>query len=182
MGMYTGFRFKGIIKKEYREDIKKAINDIKGAWGNCEHEELKKFDEIDRSFFIPFGGLCYMPNCWEESESEEATDGFKRYFNETTGLLCFQCSLKNYESTIEYFIKNIVPIVCDKLIHCEKLYEEWDVSNLYELKDGTVKQLDYGIRYRYEEDWFSYGVTQSDKKDKNILYKNFDFTKENEYR
>ncbi|ETJ15833.1 hypothetical protein Q604_UNBc4C00189G0002, partial [human gut metagenome] len=31
MGMYTGFRFKGIIKKEYCEDIKKAINDIEGA-------------------------------------------------------------------------------------------------------------------------------------------------------
>lgn len=182
MGMYTGLRFKGIIKNEYREDVKKAITDIEGAWGNCEHEELKKFDKVDRSFCIPFGGLSYMPDCWEESENENATNGFGRYFNETTGLLCFQCSLKNYEDTIEYFIEKVIPVICEKLIHCEVLYEEWEVSELYEFKEGIVTQLDYGIRYSQEENLFSYGGIQSDKKDKNILYENFDFTTESKYR
>lgn len=178
MGMYTGFRFKGIIKKEYREDIKKALNDFKEVWKNCEHEELKKFYEVDYSSFIPFGALCYMPNCWEESDSEEATNGFEQYFNEKNGLLCFQCSLKDDE-TIEYFIEKIIPIICKKLIHCEELYEQSNVSDLYELKGGILKKLDYGIRYREEDYYFSDNVTQTDK---NILYENFDFTKENKYR
>ncbi|AQS10588.1 hypothetical protein CLOBY_27330 [Clostridium saccharobutylicum] len=189
MGMYTGFRFKGVIKKEYREDIIKMLSE--GDWSECVSSVLLDFDNADRSPAIPFGTICYMPDCWEEDTGEKdeygeilkATNGFERYFNKETGLLCFQCSLKNYESTIEHFIEKIIPVICEQLIHCEKLYEEWDVSNLYELKDGKVKQLDYGIRYEDDEYIsFSYSRKLSERKDVNIKYEEFDFTKENSYR
>ena len=47
----------------------------------------------------------------------------------------FQCSLKNYDDTIEYFLENIVTKICSKLLHCEVLYEEYENSTLYELSD-----------------------------------------------
>lgn len=185
--MYTGLRFKGFVKEEYREDIELLLNDSKG-WNACKHEELLEFAKFDRSRFIPFGALSYMPDCWEGEPYDKEnpwdcpdTDGFDRKFNKETGYWSFQCSLKNYEGEIEYFISKIVPLICSKVVHCEEFYEEWDVSNLYELEDGKINELDYGIRYA-EEDWFSYGGTKSDKKDKNILYENFDFTTGNKYR
>ncbi|WP_252249156.1 hypothetical protein [Clostridium sp. VAP23] len=182
MGMYTGFRFKGIIKAEYRGDISRMLDGC--DWSECVSPVLQNFDKVDRSHFIPFGTICYMPDSWEEDTGEKdkygeilkAAHGFERYFNKDTGLLCFQCSLKNYESTIEYFIEKIIPVICDELIHCEDLYEEWEVSSLYELKDGYVNKLDYGIRY-YEE-----GYSRKQAENKNISYETFDFTKENKYR
>ena len=94
MGMYTGFRFKGLIKEEYRNDIEIMLED--GEWNNCEHEILKEYSKVNRSSFIPFGSLAYMPDCWEGEPYYEdqpwnckATNGFERYFNKETGLLCF---------------------------------------------------------------------------------------------
>ena len=47
MGMYTGFRFKGLIKEEYRNDIEIMLED--GEWTNCEHEILKEYSKVSRS-------------------------------------------------------------------------------------------------------------------------------------
>ena len=41
MGMYTGLRFKGIIKKQYRREISIMFN--KGDWESCETPILKDF-------------------------------------------------------------------------------------------------------------------------------------------
>lgn len=183
MGMYTGLRFKAIIKKEYRDDINQLINDSNETWRVCKNEVLKSFDTINRSDFIPFGPLCYMPNCWENPENEEATDGFERYFNKATGLLCFQCSLKNYNNTIEYFINNIASLICEELIHCEVLYEEFSTSTFYELKCGKIEAVDYGIEYDDEDDDYSNWYRTKFGEDNNyIRYKDFDFTKDNKYR
>lgn len=180
MGMYTGLRFKGTIKEEYRKDIKKMLIDG-GNWNNCRDEELKKFDDISRSSLIPFGGLDYTPDCWETDDDKDA-DGFERYFNDETGLLCFQCSLKNYERTIEYFIYNIMPIICDELIHCEKLYEEDEVSTLYKLNDGLIVELDCGIKYGLDNMNDLWCMYKNEPEDGNIMYDDFDFSGENKYR
>jgi hypothetical protein len=126
-----------------------------------------------------------MPGCWEEEtglkneygwDIAKGTNGFERYFNENTGLLCFQCSLKNYDDTIEYFLEKVIPVICDKTIHVEYLYEEFDVSILYELINDKIIDTNKGISYS------SYNDEEYINEDNVINYCDFDFTLENEYR
>ena len=49
MGMYTGLRFKGIIKKQYRREISIMFN--KGDWESCETPILKEFSKKSRSSY-----------------------------------------------------------------------------------------------------------------------------------
>lgn len=145
MGMYTGIRFKGYVKPEFREGFE--IVALNGEWENHQDAVIKKFGEIGRSGFIPRGMLCYMPNEWED-ENEEATEGFERAYDKETGYWAFQCSLKNYENEIEEWFK-IVPRFIERIEHLEYFYEEWDYSEQYDLVDGEVKLIndkfkDYG--------------------------------------
>lgn len=161
-----------------------------GEWNNCEHEILKEYSKVSRSSFIPFGNLVYMPDCWEGEPYYEdqpwdckATNGFERYFNKETGLLCFQCSLKNYDDTIEYFLENIVTKICSKLLHCEVLYEEDEISTLYELSDCKLTQKEYGIKYKDDDEYESiFPIPKEEKEDKNIWYYDFKYDIEKEYR
>lgn len=164
MGMYTGLRFKGIIKEEYRDDINTLINNEECyEWGSLNHELFKEYDKVSRSSFIPFGGLSYMPDSWEEEigrkdeygyEITKDTDGFDRKFDINTGLLTFQCSLKDYDSTIEYFLNNILVVICEKAYHIEELYEESSISTMYKIEKGILITLDKGIRYNeYDKDY-----------------------------
>ena len=183
MGMYTGFRFKGIIKHKYRKDIYDVIYGNK-EWKDCENNVFKEFSKIDRSLMLPNGRSAYLPDCWYKTENHfesEATHGFELYFNNITGLLCFQCEVKNYEP-IDYFIKNVVPIICSKLIHCESLYEENEVSTLYKLLDGNTIKKDYGIRYEDDECESIFPIQKEEKEDKNIWYYNFKYDIEKDYR
>lgn len=154
MGMYTGLRFKGIIKLECRKDIDAVINsDI--HWKQCENSVLKSFGYMERASMIPFGALAYMPDSWETMKEGGtdwrdmiATDGFDLSFNKDTGRLTFQCSLKNYNDEIDIFISNVIPEICESVEHCEEYYEEDDVSDLYYLEDGEMVRYE-GIRYRF---------------------------------
>lgn len=110
-----------------------------------------------------------------------ATDGFERYFNKETGLLCFQCSLKNYDDTIEIFLNTVAKEIVQESIHIEVLYEEDSVSTMYDIAYGELKQLDYGIRY--ENDDYDYCLFCKPKKNEiNIYYEDYDFTKEDKWR
>lgn len=193
MGMYTGLRCKIIAKKEYIEDIKELLT--KSEWRKCSNSLFKNFGDISRADCIPYGSLSYMPDCWEESngnnsenwwENLKDANGFDLAFYPETGLWCFQCSLKNYESTIEYFIDNILNEITEKIIHLEYLYEESDVSTLYEINgnDGKskIKPLDYGIRYQVNDEYYELYKQKGDGKEKNIEFADYDFTKESRFR
>lgn len=192
MGMYTGLRFKAIIKKEYREDID-IILKSKNSWEDCSHELFKDYSKVSRSDYIPFGSPAYMPEVWEGEPYDEekpwncrATNGFDRYFNKETGLLCFQCSLKNYDSTIELFLNKVAKVIIDKTIHIEVLYEEDEVSTLYNIENNNIKELDYGIRYsEYYNELPIWGYDDSELKENNevnVCYEDYDFSKDEEYR
>lgn len=150
MGMYTGLRCKVKVKKEYIEDV--GVLMYTHDWNNCKHDILKEYAKVSRANFIPFGALCYMPDEWEYETVEDgltisnATDGFDTKLDKRTGEWSFQCSLKNYDSTIEKFIITLSLIV-DEIYHLEKLYEEDEESILYELKDGKITKMQNGIRY-----------------------------------
>lgn len=153
MGMYTGLRFKGIVKEEFRKGFE--IIALNGDWESHNNPRLKQFGEVDRASFIPCGSLAYMPDEWEEGEypDEVATDGFNRTYDEDTGYWAFQCSLKNYSNTIEMFFK-LLPYFIESIEHCEYFYEEFDWSWKYELIDGEVRKtssefIQYNDYYDY---------------------------------
>ncbi|WP_340032549.1 hypothetical protein NSQ20_11840 [Paenibacillus sp. FSL K6-1122] len=158
MGMYTGLRCKVIVKPEFRQEFEFLNNEVQYEWTESNIDFLKEYGEYSRATFIPRGGLSYMPDCWEDVPKNEngdrdwrnasPTDGFNREFNKETGLWTFQCSLKNYESTIEYFLDNVLSIVVETIIHLEYYYEEWDKSIMFELIDGQItKSVKEGIKY-----------------------------------
>ena len=141
MGMYTGIRFKGIVKPEFRKELIGIA--MFGEWENANSEIFQEFGKLDRSGFIPCGALCYMPNGWDDGKfpHAEATDGFSRTYHEDTGYGSFQCSLKNYNYEIEQFFK-IIPKFIEKIEHLEYYYEEWEYSEKYDIIDGEVVLVD----------------------------------------
>lgn len=161
MGMYTGIRFKGVVKPEFRKDFRDIA--MGGMWEESNDERFKEYSTIDRYSFIPCGALAYMPDSWEEDYINDngarelefgeyfrkvATDGFERQYNENTGYWAFQCSLKNYSDTIEYFFE-LIPYFVESIEHLEYFYEEWRYSTKYELINGKVLATDINfIDYR----------------------------------
>lgn len=150
MGMYTGLRFKAVIKEKYCEPIKDMIEN-QLSWEDIvnkypEFSFAKKYSEYNRADFIPYGSLAYMPDEWE---SEKGKLEFERRFDETTRMLIFQCSLKNYEYTIEKFLKEIVTVIVEDVVHIEYYYEEDKYGYLYTLKDGKVVETGEKIDYKH---------------------------------
>lgn len=144
MGMYTGLRCKVIIKEEYRNSILKLVNEKNISWSDLKEDVFKKFNDISRSSSILFGDLSSMPDSWVFNESK---DGFDLKFNLETGLWTFQCSLKDYDNTIEYFITNVLTEICDFSYHIESIYELEEKSTMFEIKNGNLKELDKRINY-----------------------------------
>ena len=119
MGMYTGLRGSITFKNEYKENIRKLgayIGDTRGTWSSLglpETPEIKEFVNKSRAMFIPFGMVCYMPECWGD-----------QYFDycDKENSINFTCSLKNYEGEINAFIKMLPQIATSWEL--EELYEE----------------------------------------------------------
>lgn len=147
MGMYTGIRFKGYVKPEFREDFENIA--LNGEWESSRDSILQSFSSFYRASFIPCGSLSYMPDEWEEHDNrykeyswewfDSAKDagGFNRTWNKETGYWTFQCSLKNYESEIEAWF-DILPYFIEKIEHLEYFYEEFEYSRKYDLVDGKI--------------------------------------------
>lgn len=158
MGMYTGIRFKGIVKTEFRRNFWKIA--LEGAWEESNIHIFKSFGiNVRRASFIPCGSLSYMPDSWGQRVlfdddykiigTSEDTDGFNRTYDKATGRWTFQCSLKNYEGEIETFFE-LLPDFIESIEHLEYFYEEWRYSTKYELINGEVvatntKFVDYGL-------------------------------------
>lgn len=156
MGMYTGIRFKGYLKPEFRENFDPIAN--RGEWNNSNDPILSAFGALRRAPFIPCGVLYYMPEEWEETLIDKESgiltfkdrDGFNRTWNKDTGYWAFQCSLKNYGCEIEEWF-DIIPHFVEKIIHLEKFYEEWIYSERYDLINNEIKLVDDEfIKYGYE--------------------------------
>lgn len=147
MGMYTGLRFKGIVKEKFRKDFEDIA--IYGDWENSNNKVFRRFGKVSRSGFIPCGGLAYMPDEWD---IEVFDNNFDRTYDEKTGRWTFQCSLKNYDNTIEKFLE-IVPYFIEEVEYVEVFYEQWRYSKKYELVDRKMlmtddKFIEYN-RYNY---------------------------------
>lgn len=130
MGMYTGLRFKGVVKEKFREEFEDIA--LEGSWEDSDDEKFQQFSNDYRASFIPCGMLCYMP--WDDDDKE-----FARTYDPKTGFWTFQCSLKDYNDTIATFLE-LVPYFMESVEFCEVLYEEWGWSAGYELVEGEMKE------------------------------------------
>lgn len=132
MGMYTGFKFKGVIHPDYAHDIANIVAcDIihEFLWGDCENEIFRNFGELERS--------DYIPRIFNDADSPLAYDEkFNLSFDDETNELTFQCCLKNYNSEIDAFIL-MLPTIALSVEHCETRYEENTYSHLY-VVDGDI--------------------------------------------
>lgn len=148
MGMYTGVRCKVIIKEEYREDLNRIFTE--GLyWSDSNIGFISEYGSYSRADFIPRGCLCYMPDEWED-KNENATEGFDRKFNLGAGYWSFQCSLKDYDDTIQTFFDNVLSKIVKSIVHLEVFYEENDYSKSYKLEDEKIVEDNYRfIKYGY---------------------------------
>lgn len=150
MGDYTGLRCKVIIKPEYRGEFKYLADEHQYEWSESNLDFLREYGGYSRATFIPRGSLSYMPDEWEDKD-EKATEGFNRHFDSVSGLWSFQCSLKNYDRTIQYFFENALCKITESVIHLEYFFEDFTRSTLYELVDGEIIKSDKeGIKYGYD--------------------------------
>jgi hypothetical protein len=161
LGMYTGIRCKVIIKPEYRDELKKLdYNGDKSYydWSKSNIDFMQEYGKYSRARFIPCGALAYMPDCWEQAPYDKygdgvPTDGFDTNFNYETGLWTFQCSLKNYDDTIEYFFENVLSKIVKEIIHLETFYEENSHGVLYKLENNKIIVKDqYGVKYSEDDE------------------------------
>lgn len=150
MGDYTGLRFKGIVKEQFRE----VFGDIalSGKWQESSDAVFRQFGDIPRASFIPCGALAYMPDSWGKAPYNEcgygnATDGFERGYDKQTGRWTFQSSLKNCDDTIQEFFK-IVPYFMESVEIAEVYYEYNTWSKLFVLiGDKMEVSMDRYIQY-----------------------------------
>jgi len=129
MGMYTGLRFKGVVKPEYRA----AMVDIatSGDWENSNVKEFAEFgNRFERAIFIPRGALSYAPLAWYDDE-------YDTNYDVESGMWTFDCSLKNYGGEVEAFFE-LIPLFVESVEYLEKLYEEWNAGELYKLFNGKL--------------------------------------------
>lgn len=138
MGMYTGIRFVGMLKKDYIDDIEELIDSVDSKMDWIKFAEkypfAKEFSSLPRAQFIPFGAMTYNEDKFGTTFSNIVTgdDGSDPYgYRET---LVFQCDFKNYDDEIECFLETVATNLCDKFV-AEKWYEENAFPRVY-LYDG----------------------------------------------
>jgi hypothetical protein len=143
MGMYTGLRVKVTVKPEFRPMIGKISEGAMWEEFVDQFPFLTDYAQLDRSEFIPHGALCYMPSSWEIGEfpHQVATDGFDGTMDMQTGRWAFQCSLKNYDSEIYQFFRDVLSKIIESSEHIEYHYEEWDGSIMYNYTDGELVKI-----------------------------------------
>lgn len=121
MGMYTGLRGWIEIKEEY-QDFFKTLNDPDFSWFNLNAGvKTIRYAQLDRSYFIPRGAVCYMEVDWKENHIN--------YDGET---LWFTCSLKNYEDEIDHFMAALPEFATRWQL--EERYEESEFSTFHVYK------------------------------------------------
>lgn len=164
MGMYTGLRLRAIVKPEYRTMVNGVMDQADEArdWFDFieEFPFMEQFSSLGRNMFIPFGGLSYMPDEWDD-DNYVAAGVFRRQFNEETGFWAFNCSLKNYDSEIQVFLETVANVILESSEHIEVLYEEWERGELYEVQGNAIEYIgETEHHYREntddESDWWEW--------------------------
>ena len=149
MGTYTGLRFKGIVKKEFRKDF--ADIALNGNWKSSTDEYFQDFATDDRASTIPCASID-IPAEWATymNDKQRILDGFDKTYNEETGYWTFACGVKDYNNTIEKFLA-LVPYFIESVECCEILDDLSTYSEKYELiNNQMVLTEEHYIKYKDE--------------------------------
>lgn len=149
MGSYTGLRCKVKLKEEFVPVVEKLIQTRE--WSNLSYAFLDEFSTYSRADSIPFAqDRNSMPYLWV---SDEELNDWKNRTEEDIWI--FQCSLKNYDKTLECFLKNVLSVIAEEAYHIEIYDEDWDSSKFYELiNDKIIVSEREGILYTSDwSDW-----------------------------
>lgn len=141
MGDYTGFRTRIILKDEFVPVIQHLINtrysdSIENSWENTyyafpEYEFLLDWSKHHRCDFIPFGSISYID--WNQDDpnwKNRIEDGNK---------WIFQCTLKNYNHEIEFFIDMVLIEIAKEIEYAEYWYEYDDPIIMTEEINNKLK-------------------------------------------
>lgn len=143
MGTYTGLRCKVKLKNEFVPIIEKMIKNT--SWAKLGYDFLDDFEVYSRSNLIPFGPLCSVPNSWN---TEKALCEWKTRIEDEMWI--FQCSLKDYDNTIQYFFINVLSKIAESSQHIEVLYGSYGNPVMLEIFDGNVTKVDGETSINYE--------------------------------
>ncbi|MCP4336639.1 MAG: hypothetical protein GY679_02180 [Mycoplasma sp.] len=152
MGDFTGIRCAVKLKKEMIEQVEKVLND-----GNWEKTLFKEWADMNRSSFIPFGPIDYVKyneddKCFDNSLIDEY------WF--------FQSTLKNYDGEIDFFIKNVLPVLAEQIIYLDTWYEYDSEPNVIygNIKEARViNKRVKGEPFIDCKDYFGRGILLGDK-------------------
>ena len=133
MGMYTRFTGQVLVKPEYHQMIADLCDWEKtpNCWLSLArggHDWLLEFAFYNRSHFIPRGW-----NSLEEPEPSTINDD---------GVWSFECEFKNYEGTIDAFMRMVIPVIAIKaeLSECED-GGDWELLTYYSPEIAMAPEL-----------------------------------------
>lgn len=141
MGMYTLFKFTGLLKNEFVSDINKLLEED-NQWINfaSKYEFAKHFADLPRSDMIPFGAISAYNEEKTGSKYANIIDSWDPWDIGSYYTLTFNCDLKNYDDEIEAFINEIAINICSEFI-AESWYEESNFPIIYYGKDGKLSNV-----------------------------------------
>lgn len=120
MGDYTELRVRATIKHKYRDLVTELMDENNKCYWRELVARFPKFmwlrawaHKVDCSMMIPFGGSSSFPN----------DPDWAHTWNPETGFWQFQCSLKNYEGTIENFLAHVLPELAETVHEAYEHYE-----------------------------------------------------------
>lgn len=121
MGMYTGLVFEAKIREEYQWILEELFSGHN--WEEINHPLAQKWGAKMRSGHIPFGGSAYLDD-WSADKLYEISGTQQSTYED--GILYCQCSLKNYDQEIEFFLEQILPHLIEEQVTAYYKYEEWE--------------------------------------------------------
>ncbi len=133
MGDYTGLRFKARLTEKalvillratwrYADDPNTNFWKVVATLGI---EIPEEFLSYERSGFIPFGSVCYMPGDWGENKRDFG-DG------QTWDVVCSAKDVGYHsKSMMELFCEKVLPLLIAEPCTAEVLYEHWKEPKKY---------------------------------------------------
>ena len=129
MGGYYSLRFTAALTSEGERKVRTLLHS--GSWEGVH----ASFAEMDRSHFIPFGGLANAPDGWEQARDVQIV-GLTPAWH-----VC--CSIKtNTDITVHYFMDHVLSRLIALPTKVEWYSEVTDVSRVFFVHpDGQVVEV-----------------------------------------
>lgn len=142
MGHYHSLRMKGELRDEHIHTWRLLVDHenwfIVADWMNDLQlrEKLLAFALLERSRFIPFGGLSDAPEGWGDGFDGWGELGL-RYPQD--GHVAFCCSVKD-SVVVERFVLDVVPLLFRKVETCESYFDYDNTTRRWQMQGGQMEE------------------------------------------